>query len=62
MKRTLNFDKIKCRIDSTPISSKEALKNVSPVKWGNDIINGGAMVIVEDPSKINKTDIGVSIK
>lgn len=62
MKRTLNFDKIKNRINSTPTPSKEALKNIFPIDWDEDVLTGRSKVIIKESFPIDKTDIGITIQ
>lgn len=62
MKRSLDFQKIKHRLNPTPISSKDALKNVTPIDWSKSVTSGDSSVELESPSKINEAEIGVSIK
>ena len=45
MKRKLNLDKLKNR-KHIDISSKEALKNIVPIKWSKDILSGKKLIIM----------------
>ena len=46
MERKLNLNKLKNRSYKI-ISSKEALKNVIPIEWNNDILNGKKKIIIK---------------
>lgn len=43
--RKLDFSKIDGRITGT-ISSEEALKDVSPIKWSEDVLSGKKKVVI----------------
>lgn len=43
--RTLDLNKIKNK-KSTIVSSKEALKDVTPIEWDKKILSGGEKIVV----------------
>lgn len=45
MKRSLNFDKIVNKL-TTPISSEEALKDVIPFNWSQEVLEGTKKITV----------------
>lgn len=45
--KKLEFEKIHKEKKSTIISSEEALKDVIPIVWNDDIINGKEKVIID---------------
>lgn len=61
MTKSLDFNKIKSRINSTPISSEEALKDITPIDWDEAVLTGEKKVVISHITNINNTDFGVSI-
>ena len=49
--RRLDFSKISSR-NTKVVSSEEALKDVTPVEWSEDILNGKRKVTVKKNSKM----------
>lgn len=43
----LNIKKLREEKNTTIISSEEALKNVNPFNWSNDVINGNKKVEIK---------------
>ena len=62
MTRSLDLNKIKHRIKSTPISSEEAMKDITPVPWSKDVLSGEKKVEITHVTKLNQTDVGATIK
>lgn len=58
MARSLDFNKIKHRIKSTPLSSEEAMRSVTPIDWSKE----EKKVEITNLTKLNKTDLGATIK
>lgn len=48
-----DMEKIKSRITKT-ISAKEALKDVEPMQWDKDIIDGKKKVVLTSPNVVEK--------
>lgn len=62
MARSLDFNKIKHRIKSTPLSSEEAMRSVTPIDWSKEVLSGDGKVEITNLTKLNKTDLGAIIK
>lgn len=62
MKRSLNFEKIKHRINPTPVPFEVALEDIAKVEWPNEVRDGKAVIEIHSVSKIAETQLGASMK
>lgn len=62
MKRSLNFEKIKHRINPIPVPSEVALKDIAKVEWPSEVRDGKTVIAINSVSKITETQLRVSTK
>lgn len=60
MARSLDFNKIKHRIKSTPLSSEEAMRSITSIDWSKEVLSGDKKVEITNLTKLNKTDLGAT--